>query len=104
MQPKASARAVSATTLGSVGDYILWYAKDRSKVKYRQLYLPKDPRATGGWGFNYCESQTGDRRPLTTEERKGTASALENLRLYTLDKLVSLGASSSHSARYNYYT
>src|SRR5262249_12143821 len=28
-------------TLGSVADYLVWYAKDRDKLKYRQLYLPK---------------------------------------------------------------
>jgi adenine-specific DNA-methyltransferase len=29
------------TTLASVGDFLLWYAKDKSQVKYRQVYLEK---------------------------------------------------------------
>ena len=30
----------SASTLPEVADYLLWYAKDRQRVKYRQLYEP----------------------------------------------------------------
>ena len=30
----------SANTLPQVADYLLWYAKDRARVKYRQLYEP----------------------------------------------------------------
>lgn len=30
----------SANTLPQVADYLLWYAKDRNRVKYRQLYEP----------------------------------------------------------------
>ena len=30
----------SANTLPEVADYLLWYAKDRQRVKYRQLYEP----------------------------------------------------------------
>ena len=30
----------SANTLPEVADYLLWYAKDKNQVKYRQLYEP----------------------------------------------------------------
>jgi adenine-specific DNA-methyltransferase len=92
----------AAGTLGSVGDYLVWYAKDRSRLKYRQLYLPKDPRATGGWGFNYCEDPAGIRRPLTTEERKGTAALPEAARLYRLDNLISQGSTPSGTVNFEF--
>ena len=31
----------SSTLVASVGDYILWYAKKKESVKYRQLYQDK---------------------------------------------------------------
>ena len=36
----ATTGASSASTLPEVADYLLWYAKDRARVKYRQLYEP----------------------------------------------------------------
>ncbi len=36
----ATTSGSSANTLPEVADYLLWYAKDRRKAKYRQLYEP----------------------------------------------------------------
>ena len=36
----ATSGSSSANTLPQVADYLLWYAKDRASVKYRQLYEP----------------------------------------------------------------
>ena len=41
------------TTLGSVGDFIIWFAKDRSRVKYRQLYLDKDEASDLAKDYKY---------------------------------------------------
>ncbi len=47
---------------GAVVDYILWYAKDKTQVKFRQLYKPKvfgeDPH------YNSIELEDGTRMPL----------------------------------------
>ncbi len=36
----ATTGASSTTTLPEVSDYLLWYAKDKARAKYRQLYEP----------------------------------------------------------------
>ena len=36
----ATSGSSSASTLPQVADYLLWYAKDRKRAKYRQLYEP----------------------------------------------------------------
>ena len=36
----ATTSGSSANTLPQVADYLLWYARDRQRVKYRQLYEP----------------------------------------------------------------
>ncbi|MCQ3808351.1 MAG: site-specific DNA-methyltransferase [Acidimicrobiaceae bacterium] len=38
--PYVTSGSSSAKTLPSVADYLLWYAKDKALVKYRQLYEP----------------------------------------------------------------
>lgn len=47
-------------------DYILWYARDKGRVKYRQLYLSKydgDDVAISGYGF--AELPSGEQMPTT---------------------------------------
>lgn len=55
-------------TLESMNDYLIWYAKSESLVKYRQLFLPSTPRVESRW--TSVELADGTRRKLTTEERK----------------------------------
>ena len=38
----AKTTGFAGKTLSSVADFILWYAKDISRIKYRQLYRPKE--------------------------------------------------------------
>ncbi len=40
-------------TLGSVGDFILWYAKRKEVVKYRQLYLEKNESSDLAKDYKY---------------------------------------------------
>jgi len=54
MIPFLTTSSQTAEGIGSVADYLIWFAKSREQMKYRQLYLPKDPRATGGWGVNWA--------------------------------------------------
>lgn len=55
-------------TLESMNDYLIWYAKSESLVKYRQLFLPSTPRVESRW--TSVELAGGTRRKLTTEEAK----------------------------------
>ncbi len=91
MIPFLTTNSQTADGIGSVADYLVWFAKNLEQMKYRQLYLPKEPRATGGWGFNYIEEKEGTRRPLTKEERRGEVALPTDGRLYRLDNLTSQG-------------
>jgi adenine-specific DNA-methyltransferase len=74
MIPFLTTSSQTADGISSVADYLVWFAKNREQVRYHQLFLPKEPRATGGWGFNYIEEKEGTRRSLTKEERRGEAA------------------------------
>ena len=44
---------LTSNFLASVGDYILWYGKNKNQTKFHQLYKPKKPGETGATQFKY---------------------------------------------------
>jgi adenine-specific DNA-methyltransferase len=89
----ATTGGFETVALSRSGDNIIWYCKDKVRLKYRSLFLPKEPKASGGWAYNYLQLRTGERRPLSTNERQGKEPIPEGARLYMLDNLASQGAS-----------
>ncbi len=57
---------LGAKYLESVTDYLLWYAKDREQLKYRELLEPMSVEGDSHW--NYVEFEAGSRRKMTSEE------------------------------------
>lgn len=57
-----------AGLLPVVNDHIVWYAKDRMQVKYRQLYDTKVLGQTGSSGYNFVELPDGSSRRLSPDE------------------------------------
>lgn len=99
--PFITTSSQTAEGIGSVADYLLWFTKNKEDIKYNQIYLQKDPRATGGWGFNYIEEPDGTRRPLSREERCGDKD-LPPGKIYRLDNLTSQGATPSGSIKFDF--
>ena len=91
----------TASEIGTVADTLLWYARDRTAMKYRQLFVEKEPKPRKGWGFEYIELPKGDRRPLSPVERTGEAQ-LPDGRLYMLDNLTSQGTTPSGTAPFEF--
>jgi len=66
-------KASSETTkyIATVCDFILWYARDKDKLKYRQLYLMKTGEGSSGFEtYRNLELRDGTRRPITGDEMK----------------------------------
>src|SRR5207249_2851891 len=76
--------------LPQVADYLLWYAKDRTKAKYRQLFSQKVIGEGEGTGSRYdqVELPTGERRPMTQEEREDPSLLPEGARPYQHTSLI----------------
>ena len=78
----------------SVADYIIWYGKDKSNLKYRKLYKPKVFGEDGFIGYNHIELENGRRLSIADWEKE-TGSKFEykknpaNSKVYTLDNLTS---------------
>jgi adenine-specific DNA-methyltransferase len=88
-------------SIASSADYVVWYARDLGNVKYRQLFLAKEPGGEGGGEYTFVEID-GDRRPLTLEERRGLVRLPERGRLYRQDNLTSGGHSAELSQSFTY--
>jgi adenine-specific DNA-methyltransferase len=54
--------------LDVVSDFLLWYSKDKTQLKYRQLYLEKEMGEEGTKGYQHVELPDGTRRRLTSTE------------------------------------
>jgi adenine-specific DNA-methyltransferase len=60
----------SSETLDGVYDLLLWYARDASKVKYRQIYDAKVYGSQGTTGYTYAELADGTIRSMTPQEKQ----------------------------------
>jgi len=74
--------------LPSVCDYLLWYAKDRSHLKYRALWLEKSPADAVSSAYTRVEFPDGSRRTLGANESAGTALLTGGARTYRQDNIV----------------
>lgn len=80
--------------LGSVGlagvsDYIIWYAKDKERIKYRQLY--EDKGLGSGSMYKSVELSNGERRQMTKEEQLHPELLPKGARVFRLGTLFSAG-------------
>ena len=78
-----------------MGDYLVWYARDRTKVKYRQLFLEKPALETGDNAYKHIEFADGSRRPMSKDERSGRKPLPEGSRIFRYDNLQSSGSASA---------
>ncbi|WP_347484714.1 site-specific DNA-methyltransferase [Vandammella animalimorsus] len=82
---------LTSNELASVCDYILWFAKCKDKVKYRQPLREKEVGGYGSAEYGALEFSDGFRRPMTKEEKANSKIIPEEARTYRLDNLVSQG-------------
>ncbi|MDD5706082.1 MAG: site-specific DNA-methyltransferase [Kiritimatiellae bacterium] len=85
----AKTSGATARVLATTCDYLLWYARDAQKLKYRELFLDKQAFGEGAAGYSWLESPDGSRRKLSQVEM-ATASALPpGTRLFKASDLTS---------------
>ena len=80
---------LGSSGLPGVSDYIIWYAKDKKKMKYHKLYIEKGVGV--GSKYTYVELKDGTRRNMTKEEKANPAMLPKGSRPYCLGPLVSAG-------------
>ena len=96
--PFATTSGSSSKTLPSVADFLLWYAKDKSQVKYHQLYEPltRAEKIEHMSSYAMVELRDGTTRQVTQEERLDPDEHLpDGARLYRRMRLASPGTSTT---------
>jgi adenine-specific DNA-methyltransferase len=75
--------------LGKSCDYIIWYAKQRDQVKFRQLYKSSSYEDDIGGRYSRVELPDGTRRVTTSQEREDITRLPDGARIYRHDNLTS---------------
>jgi adenine-specific DNA-methyltransferase len=89
--------------LASVSDFLLWYSRDKERMKYRQLYLGKELGSELAEEYRYLESPDGKvRRPMTADEIANPRLVPEGWRAFRPSALTSQGATSSGTFRFEF--
>ena len=78
--------------LGQTTDHLLWYAKDKLRVKYRPMFKRKVPGEKGGTNYNRARDLAGSSRSLTRSLLTDPRIASGELKIYSLDNLTSQSA------------
>jgi adenine-specific DNA-methyltransferase len=68
--------------VSSVYDYLIWYSRDREKIKFRKLFQEKEQSLIDA-GYTWLEQRNGERRRLTASELSGESQLPEGRRFQT---------------------
>lgn len=79
----------STSTFGGTADYIIWYAKSRPDMKFRQLFREKATGGAGGSGYTRVRFPDGTVRPLTKSEVADNSNLPQGARIFAGDNLTS---------------
>ena len=84
-------KTIGQTTdfIPGVSDYCLWYARERTKLKYRPLLKLKELGGEGTTGYRFAELGPFDWRPLTAAEKNGDEPVPSGVRLVSIGDLSS---------------
>tara|TARA_R110000868_G_scaffold198069_2_gene444359 strand:- start:17457 stop:20381 length:2925 start_codon:yes stop_codon:yes gene_type:complete len=81
--------SLGGSFIGGTGDFVIWYGRDKSRTKYRQLFLPSGLDQDVGNRFTRVQTQEYIRRPMDARERRRDSDVLSQVRIYRHDNLKS---------------
>ncbi|MFH1051421.1 MAG: site-specific DNA-methyltransferase [bacterium] len=90
-----STSGIPGLTLSRAGDYILWYAKDKISIKYRQLYFEKMSEVAH---YNLVQEKNGRIRNITMEEKNNLNKLPSGSKLCTSQSLSSQSETKSDNS------
>jgi len=85
--------ALAPKGLGGVTDYIVWYGKDISKMKFHALF--QDKPAGGDGRYSSVELPNGERRRLTRPEKENPSLIPAGSRIFVPENLLAAGLTPS---------
>lgn len=86
----ATTSGFDTSSLSRTGDYILWYAKSKSSLKYRSLFYKKSHQSLKSDDYRYAELDNLERIPTSK-----LPADLKDYKVFRFDNMVGQGASPS---------
>ncbi len=84
-----TANAQTGTFLEDNCDYLIQFARDKSRTKHLAPYLPKSELKGGEAAYRFIELADGSRRTMTRAERENQDNLPAGSRIFRADKLMS---------------
>ena len=78
-------------------DRVIWFAKDREKIKFRSAFKEARPTVSDTTFYDYVRDEAGFQRPLTQDEKKEPDALSAGLKLLGRNPLISDGFTESLS-------
>lgn len=85
----AGSPAIGTNVLAKTCDYIIWFAKNKDRIKYRQIYTEKNIDSDRGARFRRIQTSDFHRRPMMKGERDSISDFPAGTRIYRHDNLTS---------------
>ena len=73
--------------LGALADYLVWYAKDKDRVKFNRIYVQRSYE--GESRYDQLQLSDGSYRPLTKEEKNNPSIIPDGEKVFRFDNLTS---------------
>ena len=64
----AKTTGLGSKLVSTDSDYLIWYAKDKAQIKFRNLYTEKKPGEVGGGIYKWLELKNGSVKALTQKD------------------------------------
>jgi adenine-specific DNA-methyltransferase len=93
----ANSPSAKLNVIGAVSDYVLWYSKNVSQVRYRGLFEAKEFGGICASAYGSVELNNSRRRRLAREEKDKADTIPDGSRIYRQDNLTSPGWSDTLS-------
>ena len=99
-----TAGGFTSATLSRAGDFLLWFAKDIQRIKYRRLFqTKKSPIEETDSKYDQVELPNRTRRALSVEEKSGEVQLPEKARIFRYDTLVSAGFRQKTTVKFEFH-
>jgi adenine-specific DNA-methyltransferase len=85
----AGSPSLGTQVIASVSDYLIWYGRDKTKTKYRQIYMPKNISSGELGAYTWLELADGTRRKMTLQERNNISLIPNDSKIFRADNLTS---------------
>lgn len=94
---------LASETLSRTGDYLVWYAKKKEVVKYRDIVQPKkSPEDDAKSKYDQFETSGLRRSTLAHAKTTFSDSELENGRIFRIDNIISQGSSENTIRKFSF--